>query len=230
MVKLDIPSSCARKPFQYLLSQTYLIIVAVILFLVAWSAKKQPFVYKDGKYLFITTMIILPIYLSSIIIIESLINRETLLITSHLSKNIIFSDVIISLSMIFISTGALLGIFGPLLYTIHKYGVMQTKNGSYAESLSSAFILFQGVESQKETLFDQFSFSSNSNEGTKPKFFFEANSNKSKSGHKGLECHTKHKFEYDYTLNGVKGINHLEGKEMIRNPFYEDEGFKSAYP
>ncbi|XP_074594406.1 uncharacterized protein LOC141849823 [Brevipalpus obovatus] len=180
---IRMPKECSPKPKEYLSSQAYLMFIMFLLVLVAFSARKQPFAFKDGKHVFITSMILLPIYLISIVLMENfadyfvstgvnddvnhMISRREIFPSSpittaanrnyphqdtysnYYSQNFYYAsirDIISSLSMILIASTSLLGIFGPIIYTIHKYGILPPKNGSYAESLSTAFTLFHGLD------------------------------------------------------------------------------------
>lgn len=174
-ISTKLTAQCSPKARQFVLSQAYLLVIVLLLVLVSFSARTQPFAFKDGKHIFFTSMLVFPIYLISIILIEnytepdlssatsaaslSAINSSTITLTRTGQNRFTYKyyenmhyhyanirDIISSISMILMATTSMLGIFGPIIYTIHKYGILPPKNSSYAESLSTAFTLFRGLD------------------------------------------------------------------------------------
>ncbi|XP_025017435.1 uncharacterized protein LOC107366253 isoform X2 [Tetranychus urticae] len=265
-----LPKECSPNSKDYILSQSYLILISTLLIMVSWSARHQPFAFKDGKHIFITSTIIFPVYMFSVILVDNLTESpetgsSNLSLTDqqanprltsnrlNLENYAIYRDIITSLAMILMASASLFGIFGPIIYTIQKYGILPPKNGSYAESLSTAFTLFRGLEGsggggqRENSLLDRLSnvdSSSNTTEGsigrsknklTKRSDIFPyiiGPTANFKFGLKpGIRDRTTCPFNHCHNhLNCNFGeCSHIE-KGLIKNPLYEDQGFRSAYP
>ncbi|RWS28516.1 uncharacterized protein B4U80_10135 [Leptotrombidium deliense] len=248
----ELPNLCTLKANDYLYSQAYIMILLSLLVVISWCARSQPFSYKDGSYLFFTAIIIVPIYALSTILKQ----RSTDFVTGddedteRTERLAMFRDVITSLSMITVSIMSLLGIFGPLLYSIHKYGVLPRKNGSYAESLSTAFTLFKGTGPESrpgDAYSSHYESASNSvsneqqNVGrNKPPKKLDNSSlfdyvvcNRQTTSCPRVVHRVPRDQEYylNYQTNNREDIRmHSHSAELCRNPLYDDSGFRSAYP
>ena len=158
--------------------------------------------------------------------------------------------------MIIRSFVALIGLFIPLLITIHKYGVfMPGKASSYADSLSTIFTNF-GMSLDT----DNFSLSSRrSREGVMKgkgangqNFFTRISPNHFTNPYRfphhqlhnihHINLHPNNHIKSFHPLNSYpttpnsdstksRGQNQTSNKIMIPNPLYEGvPGFRSAYP
>ncbi|KAI1286702.1 hypothetical protein HDE_10735 [Halotydeus destructor] len=140
----QLPFLCSSSPKEYLSSQLYLLIILSILLLFSWSSRRQPFVTNEANHVFLATLLILPLASLCIVICEQHAD-EFPEATEAAIRNARVRDTINGLTMICISFISLFTTFGPLLYTIHKYGVVPRKTASYADSLSTVFSAFQGA-------------------------------------------------------------------------------------
>ena len=139
----NLPYLCSVAPKDYFISQLYLLFVLLVLFVFSWSSRRQPFTSNEGNHVFIATALVVPIFALSIVLCEQF-SDELPLSNVEATRNAMHRDIINAVCMIYTSFATLLAIFGPLLCTIHKYGVLPRKAASYADSLSTAFTVFRG--------------------------------------------------------------------------------------
>ncbi len=205
---------CSNDGSDYMRSQLYLSIILSLLLLMSWSARNTPFNQRDGTQVLIVSLLIAMVFIASM-----LLNMN---ITKPNNR-----DIIISLSMNIYAFIVLLGLFVPLLYTIHKYGILWPKTSSYADSLSTIFTTFGGnhdvdncshnsVESRdshykrKHKLSKSFDFNNGNN------FFARVSPNSY-----AIPMHSNHQ----------NITSHQTRATLIPNPLYEGvPGFRSVYP
>ena len=149
----NLSKLCIQDGYQYMRTQIYISIILSLLLLMCWSARNTPFNQKEGNQSLIVSLLIVVVFIVSM----------TAVMNINISK---YNDIIISISMNFYAFFVLLGLFVPLLHTIHKYGVLVPKSGSYADSLSTIFTSFGGAPDLNE------SFSHNSSQSHKNKECF----------------------------------------------------------
>lgn len=139
----NLPGLCSVAPRDFFISQLYLLFVLSVLFCFSWSSRRQPFTSSEGNHVFVAAAIILPLFVLSIVLCEQF-SDELPLSNIEAQANAMNRDITNSICMIAIAFASLCAIFGPLLYQIHKYGVLPRKAASYADSLSTAFTVFRG--------------------------------------------------------------------------------------
>ena len=192
-------------------SQIYLTIILAILLLMCWSARNTPFNQKEGTQSLVVSLLITSVFIVSMVAVMNL----------NIPK---YNDIIISFSMNFYAFFVILGLFVPLLHTIHKYGVLVPKSGSYADSLSTIFTSFGGAPDLND------SFSHNSSQSRKSKEF---NSKISKS----FDFQNANNFFARVSPNCYTNpmTNHYKFNRnkcsLMHTSLYEGvPGFRSAYP
>lgn len=152
MVTSSLPALCSLQTKEYLISQIYLLFVLTILFLFAWTSRRQSFSSNEGNHIFIGTSLILPIFGLTIVLCETFSDHHATATADidnynrnhEVTLNASNRDIVNSITMIAMAFISLVSLFGPILYTVHKYGSLPRKAVSYADSLSTAFTVFRG--------------------------------------------------------------------------------------
>jgi len=216
-----LPKLCSNSGPDYMRDQIYLSIIVSLLLLISWSARNTPFNQRDGAQVLIVSLLI------SVVFIASMISEMNISKTHY-------RDIIISLTMNIYAFITLLGLFVPLLYTIHKYGILFPKTSSYADSLSTIFTTFGGNHDLQND-----NCSHNSVESRKSN---ERRKMKSHQMSKSFDLNNANNFfarvsPNSYTIpiqshqNMTSHRNNNNRSALIPNPLYEGvPGFRSAYP
>lgn len=211
--ELILSKLCFHNGYDFMRSQIYITIVVSLLLLICWSARNTPFNQREGNQSLVVSLLIAVVFIASIITIIN-INRSK------------YNDIIISFSMNLYAFLVLLGLFVPLLHTIHKYGALVPKSGSYADSLSTIFTSFGGAHDLND------SFSHNSSQSHKSK---ECCNQKIS---KPFDFHNSNNFFarvspncYTNPMTTHMKVNRQNKCSLMHNTLFEGvPGYRSAYP
>ncbi|XP_054721511.1 uncharacterized protein LOC129231254 [Uloborus diversus] len=124
---------CSIGKIDILESQGYVAFLLLLNTALAVSTRKIPYNQPESRSLIITSLSCLMIFLSWDI--------ACWLLPDAASRNIAAPSTLMATALV-----VLLGVFGPQLVTIHKYGGFPHKPLSYADSLSTVFTMFKDLD------------------------------------------------------------------------------------
>ncbi|XP_013787930.2 uncharacterized protein LOC106471853 [Limulus polyphemus] len=125
---------CSISRGDFLVCQSYIIFLLVVAVLMAFFSRNTPYCYREGYCVTVTSLLCLTVFFVWVVAFGLLPKDE---------------DRGFSASVAQISTATVIlgGIFGPQLYSLHKYGKNIHKPLSYADSLSTVFTMFKDIDS-----------------------------------------------------------------------------------
>lgn len=121
---------CAGKTADYLFSQSYIGILLCACAILGFMTRNVPYTNREGQNLFISSLFCLPVFIAWTVAYGLVTDAEA-------------RCVVASLGMTITGIAILGGVYGPMLYLIHKFGRIPHKPLSYADSLSTVFTMFQ---------------------------------------------------------------------------------------
>ena len=155
IVTYSVYSICSPGPNEYLLSQTYILLLFGLLLIFSWISRNEPVMTNEGSNLFTASAVMSPIIVCAVILGEYFIYDPTNVLkpsSSELEDPFprLYSsnrDIISAACMITVAYMCLACVFLPIMYTIHKFGTLvSTKIASHSytdSSTSTAFTLFR---------------------------------------------------------------------------------------
>ncbi|XP_054158808.1 uncharacterized protein LOC128957118 [Oppia nitens] len=230
----NLAKLCIHDGHDFIRSQIYITTILSLLLIMCWSARSTPFNQKDGNQLMIVSLLTTMVFIASMVSIMNMGNKTT----------VKYMDIVIALSMNIYGFLVLLGLFVPLLHTIHKYGILVPKSGSYADSLSTIFTSFgaqdlitDGCSSTHNSSTKQYRDCHNSKISKSFDFHNNINKNKNNGNNGGggggnffarvsPNCYTTPPIVSPYKI-----VARNTNCSLMHNTLYEGvPGFRSAYP